>query len=515
MKHLVKKKKNIILGILFIAIIVCTPFLFGDEGCDDGLNEVEKDVQYQQKQQVSRTDWIINLSDNPTLRSRIEKVLEGKITRNPNARQMETGIGQIDTDEVRELSFPNGVNRYALSLRNEKTATYDSIYTIIENLIVSTKNDSTKSYIMQYKMERKWIQKRDINSKFTGLITKMDIDRNVIFSLNVVDGKSQETTLNSHKQGRVQCAVLYEVSTYWRICNYSHGSLLSCNDDPVPTITYEIRDNGQQCPWDRDFYTDYGDHVGATIPEYQGTGSEVVYYEIPVEISNSAENEIDRNDVVHSFNSIVWPANNPCLERLWNDLMNAANSTATGRGNIIAEIIRTLIGYDNNSEPYNIDVRFETISNASALGSTLGNVSNRHITITFSSDPYFGQYSDLYLAAALLHEIFHAYGIIHSGRSADEDIDTGEMVMYIEDITTVLENYALSVRHYTDPRITRDYMRTVMLATLNSTFATRIFATLDNYDVYNGEILNAVRQAERTGNSSAYPRGTRTLTNCD
>ena len=31
MKHLVKKNKNILLGILFIAIIVCTPFMFGNE----------------------------------------------------------------------------------------------------------------------------------------------------------------------------------------------------------------------------------------------------------------------------------------------------------------------------------------------------------------------------------------------------------------------------------------------------------------------------------------------------
>ena len=32
------------LGILFIAIIVCTPFLFGEEGCDDGFNEVANSV---------------------------------------------------------------------------------------------------------------------------------------------------------------------------------------------------------------------------------------------------------------------------------------------------------------------------------------------------------------------------------------------------------------------------------------------------------------------------------------
>ncbi|MDI9356206.1 MAG: hypothetical protein QM536_04155, partial [Chitinophagaceae bacterium] len=44
MKHLVKKKKNILLGILFVAIVVCTPFLFGEEGCDDGFHEVVNSV---------------------------------------------------------------------------------------------------------------------------------------------------------------------------------------------------------------------------------------------------------------------------------------------------------------------------------------------------------------------------------------------------------------------------------------------------------------------------------------
>ncbi|MDI9357134.1 MAG: hypothetical protein QM536_08950, partial [Chitinophagaceae bacterium] len=33
-----------LLGILFIAIIVCTPFLFGEEGCDDGFHEVANSV---------------------------------------------------------------------------------------------------------------------------------------------------------------------------------------------------------------------------------------------------------------------------------------------------------------------------------------------------------------------------------------------------------------------------------------------------------------------------------------
>ena len=44
MRSIIKKKKNILFGTLFIAIIVCTPFLFGEEGCDDGFNEVANSV---------------------------------------------------------------------------------------------------------------------------------------------------------------------------------------------------------------------------------------------------------------------------------------------------------------------------------------------------------------------------------------------------------------------------------------------------------------------------------------
>ena len=68
MKHLVKKKKNILLGILFIAIIVCTPFLFGEEGCDDGLNEVTNSVNDNKKQMGVDFSKYAALDDDYTIK---------------------------------------------------------------------------------------------------------------------------------------------------------------------------------------------------------------------------------------------------------------------------------------------------------------------------------------------------------------------------------------------------------------------------------------------------------------
>ena len=60
MNYVFKKRKSILLGILFIAIMVCTPFLFGEEGCD-GLNEVANSVD----QNIQNTAGIFNPTINP------------------------------------------------------------------------------------------------------------------------------------------------------------------------------------------------------------------------------------------------------------------------------------------------------------------------------------------------------------------------------------------------------------------------------------------------------------------
>ena len=148
MKHLVKKKKNILLGILFIAIIVCTPFLFGEEGCDDGLNKVANSVDENKQNNTSagssndsygltneESESLLNLQTNHKLpekhiRNTVTQLLQYENNKNPNMRSAEKTISSMSsTSYSYKRDIPNARGQfeeesipiYLFNFKNQET----------------------------------------------------------------------------------------------------------------------------------------------------------------------------------------------------------------------------------------------------------------------------------------------------------------------------------------------------------------------------------------------------------
>jgi hypothetical protein len=128
--------------------------------------------------------------------------------RKTSGRTLNTSFGQINLDKALKLNDTVfNRTRYTLGLMPTTT---DFVF---ENVIISVREEGVFHYILQYAPEREWLLKNPSNpdwSKFTGKITQLDFERNVVVEASVLNGISFE---KKNKGGRTnEC---YECS--WEI----------------------------------------------------------------------------------------------------------------------------------------------------------------------------------------------------------------------------------------------------------------------------------------------------------
>jgi hypothetical protein len=347
---------------------------------------------------------------------------------NPSGRTLNTSFGEINLGKALKLNDTIfNRTRYTLGL----IPTGNDF--IFENVIISVREEGVFHYILQYAPEKEWLLKNPNNpdwSKFTGKITQLDFDRNIVAEAQVTNGVSIE---KKNSGGRTsEC---YDCT--WEI-KYSTATGLPYLDIDCGAggqYTVFLRTKGCEGGGDGGGTSagsggstgggtggsgdgGWGDGSGGGDGTASGTEGDGGYsnpigillqykvcpgddaqvpldYPCPGEETTNDESAINTWEDYQIFDSQL----KPCMQPILTDIKNLSQGS-------VGKIIKTFIG----SVPgYNWELKdgvLPVFENANT--STIFNTSTGTVTTVFDASK-FKDATNLSIARTILHESIHAY----------------------------------------------------------------------------------------------------------